>query len=271
MPRNGQARLVVGPVDLPAVLPRPVMVRAANLDPGAEYRPHSHDWPQLAYASDGLLAVETAEGSWTVPPARAVWIPGGVVHAIRSPVATRFRSLYIAAAEVADMPARCHVLRVSPLLRELILAAVDLPLEYDEDGPDGRLMAVILDRVREMREEQSLHLPMSSDRRLQRMLDALIAEPGDNRPLEDWAGAAGASARTLARRFLRETGLTFGQWRQRARLVAAVRRLAEGAPVTTVALELGYDSPSAFAAMFRRALGATPTAYLRQGAGPPAP
>jgi AraC-like DNA-binding protein len=32
--------------------------------------------------------------------------------------------------------------------------------------------------------------------------------------------------------------------------------------VTTVAFEVGYDSPSAFIAMFRKTLGATPGRYL---------
>jgi AraC-like DNA-binding protein len=70
------------------------------------------------------------------------------------------------------------------------------------------------------------------------------------------------STRTLYRRFLKETGITFARWQQQARLLDAIRRLAEGASVTATALDLGYESTSAFSAMFRRSLGQTPRAFV---------
>ena len=107
-----------------------------------------------------------------------------------------------------------------------------------------------------------LHLPWPADARLRRVCEALKADPAENRTLEDWARASGASARTLARLFRKETGMSFGGWRQQARLLEALGRLASGSPVTTVALDLGYQSPSAFTSMFRRALGTSPTRYF---------
>ena len=118
-------------------------------------------------------------------------------------------------------------------------------------------MEVALDQIRAVR-VTPLHLPAAVDRRLSTVTRAIAETPGDSRGLKDWAACAGASSRTLARLFLRETGMTFRQWRQQARLLSALTRLAAGQPVTTVALDLGYDSPSAFIAMFRRALGETP-------------
>jgi AraC-like DNA-binding protein len=108
-----------------------------------------------------------------------------------------------------------------------------------------------------------LHLPQPRDPRLRAVTGALLRDPGDARSLTAWSRHAGASARTLARGFLRETGMGFGAWRQQARLLRALELLAEGEPVTRVALELGYAGPSAFIAMFRRALGATPGRYFR--------
>ncbi len=81
-------------------------------------------------------------------------------------------------------------------------------------------------------------------------------------PSPQWGHEVGASARTLARLFLAETGLSFGDWRSRARLLAALPRLAAGEKVTTIALDLGYESPSAFISMFKRALGKTPSTYF---------
>ncbi len=112
-----------------------------------------------------------------------------------------------------------------------------------------------------------MHLPEPEDPRLKRIAAALGADPGDPRTLAAWGKEVGASVRTLSRRFLAETGMTFRQWQRQARLHAALVRLAQREPVTRVALDLGYDSPSAFIHAFRRALGTTPGQYFeRDGA-----
>jgi len=154
------------------------------------------------------------------------------------------------------------VVTVPPLLRALILEAVEMPKLYDEAGADGRLMAVILDCLRKLK-PTPLYLPIPADARLRRITDVVAADPADRTPLAAWAKRAGASARTLARLFVKETGLTFGAWRQQARLLKALEWLAEGRPVTAVALDLGYLSPSAFIAMFRRALRVSPGRYFK--------
>jgi AraC-like DNA-binding protein len=208
-----------------------------------------------------MLRVETAGGNWLAPPQRAVWVPPGVSHAVASAGPAAFRSLYITADIARDLPDAVTVIEVGPLLRELIRAVAALPPDYDPDGPDGRLVAVVLDRL-QAAAPAPLHLPLPRDRRLAGIAQALIETPADRRSLSDFARGAGASPRTLARLFQRETGLTFGQWRTRRRLLAAIERLADGEAVTTVAYDLGYDSPSAFIAMFRRETGETPARYF---------
>ena len=247
---------------MPDSMPRPVMVRAFDLEAGSEVEPHHHDWGQLAYASEGILVVSTPQGSWTVPPARAVWIPPRIDHAIGVPGAAAFRSVYINRPEADAMGSACRVLTVTDLLRQLIRRASHLPLAYDETGPDGRLMQVLLDEINALQEEEPLHLPMPDDARLKRITSLLMGNPADKRTLADLAGEAGSSERTLARLFVLQTGLSFGDWRRRLRLVQSVERLVGGDSVTTVALDMGYESPSAFIAMFRRTLGRSPTAFL---------
>ena len=61
--------------------------------------------------------------------------------------------------------------------------------------------------------------------------------------------------------FRQETGLSLENWRQQACVFAALPRLIDGQRVTSVALDLGYDSPAAFTTMFRRMLGQTPRAF----------
>ena len=249
------------PVDLPDRLTRQVMVRAFDMVPGQKVRAHTHDWGQLAYASKGVMLVMTEEGNWVVPPQRAVWIPAGAVHGNETPHGAHFRSLHVANEAAIGLPDSCCVISVSPLLRELLITAANLSKEYDEEGPAGRLMQVILDEIKSA-ERAPLHLPLPSDSRLRRVANALIENPADPRTQDELAKSAGASSRTIARGFLRETGMNFSSWRQQCRLLASLEPLANGSSVTTVALELGYDSPSAFIAMFKRILGKSPTAYF---------
>jgi AraC-like DNA-binding protein len=241
---------------------RPLTARigayARDYPKGHRIPPHRHDWHQLVYARTGVMTVSTAEGAWVVPPQRAVWLPAATEHEIRCATPVPMRTLYLAPSVAAALPAGCCVVHVSPLLRELILACVEAP------GPPrrrSRLAALILLELAGAA-VAPLHLPEPADARIRRITETLRAEPGDPRPLSAWAKEAGASARTLSRLFLAETGMTFRQWQRQARLLAALVRLAQRQPVTAVALDLGYDSPSAFIHAFRRALGRTPRAYF---------
>ena len=243
-------------------LPRPVAAAATNYPTGHSTDWHHHPKAQLIYGISGVMTVTTQAGVWVIPPGRAVWVPAGIEHKVDIAGVGRMRSLFVAADAARDMPGQCAVVTVPGLLKELILAAVELPKLYDEDGPDGRLMRVILDQLRRLK-PTPLYLPNPSDARLKRIADAIAADPADRTPLDEWAKRAGASARTLARLFVKQTGLTFGAWRQQARLLKALEWLAEGRPVTAVALDLGYESPSAFIAMFRRALRVSPGRYFK--------
>jgi AraC-like DNA-binding protein len=250
-------------------LPRPVVCLARDYLPGHVIPAARHRRAQLIYASRGVMTVNAPQGAWVLPPQRAVWVPAGTPHTTRMAGAASMRTLYIDPHAVPGLPAACCVVTVSPLLRELIGEAIRLPALYDEAGPPGRLVAVLLDQIRTL-PAAPLHLPLPSDERLGRLAAALRAEPGDNRTLAAWGRAVGASSRTLARGFQRETGLGFRAWRQQVRLLAALERLAAGESVTAVALELGYETPSAFVAMFRRALGTSPGRYFAASDGRPA-
>ncbi len=242
-------------------LPHPVVAMARNYPSGYRIEPHTHVRAQLAYASEGVMRLGTATGTFVVPPARAVWMPAGIEHWITAHGALAMRTLYIKPEAAPDLPIACRVVAVSPLLRELILAAMAMPQADPLDGPQARLMAVILDQIRAL-PAAPLHLPMPRDRRIKPMAEALRDDPADRRSFAEWAETVGASERTLARLFIGQTGFSTGAWRQQARLLKALELLAGGAAVTAVALDVGYDSPSAFIAMFRRTLGVSPKRYF---------
>lgn len=242
MSRNGQAAIVIATARLPG---------------GVAFHRHEHPVPQLAWAHTGVATVDTAEGTWVLPPTRALWIPAHVPHALGSSGIATTRSLYFPKARWKTPT----VVAVSPLLAHLIvhLAEADLTL-----AARRRAEAVVLDLLEPLH-ATTIAVPMPADDRAQRVADALRRDPADARPLESWAREAGASARTLARIWVAETGMTFGRWRAQLRLEAALTLLAKGIPVTVVAHRVGYDSASAFVAAFRRAVGVTPASYFAQG------
>jgi len=248
----------------PAGVERPLVAFRRDLGDGAVVPWHRHAHAQLIYGGSGLMRIESSAGAWVVPPERAVWIPAGIDHQVTCVGEVAMQTVYVLPEAAPWFPGDCLVMVVSPLMRELVASAMELEDGYDLDGPDARLVAVLIDSLR-ARPVEELHLPMPKDRRLRTVTQSLIANPGDPRTLTDFAGDAGASARTLARRFVAETGLSFGAWRQQLRLHEALARLASGEPVTSVAFEVGYDSPSAFIAMFRKSLGNTPGRYLARG------
>jgi AraC-like DNA-binding protein len=243
-------------------VPRTLVARAADYPAGHDIPRHRHERAQLVHAARGVMTVIADVGRFVIPPGRALWVPAGVEHSIRVVQAMAMRTVYVDPLARADFPPHCAVVTVSPLLRELILAAMSLPRLYDAAGPQGRLVEVLLDQLRTL-EQAPLHLPEPRDRRARRVARQLARYPADQRSLSAWAKHGGTSVATLGRLFRDETGMSFGAWRQQLRLVAALELLGQDRSVTAVALELGYRSVSAFVAMFRRSLGTTPAQYFR--------
>jgi AraC-like DNA-binding protein/mannose-6-phosphate isomerase-like protein (cupin superfamily) len=224
---------------------------------------HHHNKHQLVYAMQGVLCVHSHHGQWIVPPNRAIWMPAGIDHWIRCIGHTLMRSVYVRPQAIAalHMPDEPRAVAVTPLLRELIVAAMQVQLPYARESRDGRVMALLLDEL-EALPELPLHLPQPRDVRLRAICDQIRQQPDSPDTLAAWAGRLAIDVKTIQRLFRRETGMTFGQWRQQTRLLEALERLALGHKVVDVALELGYDSPSAFATMFKRQFGQTPSRFF---------
>jgi AraC-like DNA-binding protein len=222
---------------------------------------HFHEEDQLVYGACGVMTVKTPGGAWVVPTRRAVWVPARVPHAIEMLGRVTMKTLYFAPRLARGLPRTCCVLHVSPLLSALVLHACEAG-SLDRRVPEqARLLAVILDQLHAA-PEVPLQLPVPRDARARKVADILAAAPDDRRTLAALCERTGASKRTIERVFLEETAMTFGKWRQQLRLLHATRMLAAGAKVTTAALETGYESTSAFIAMFRRTLGTTPSKYF---------
>lgn len=241
----------------------PIAGRATDYPPGWHIEPHAHSKHQLIYAVRGVMVVQTDAGRWVVPPTRAIWMQAGMTHAIRCVGEVHMRSLLVATQAAPGLMDGTQAVAVSTLLRELIRAAMDVRQPCVANSRDGRLMRLILDELRTL-PVLPLHLQMPSDARLVRISEALQQNLGDPTTMADWAQRISVDAKTIQRLFVKETGMTFGQWRQQARLHRALELLASGDKVIDVALALGYESPSAFASMFRKHLGQTPSAFFAE-------
>ncbi|WP_067867602.1 AraC family transcriptional regulator [Neptuniibacter marinus] len=240
---------------------RPIVGLRGHLAANVDMDPHQHPRGQLAYASEGIIRVYTDAGSWVVPPTQAVWIPGNIVHRTNAEVCAELRHLFVDPAYLHSLSDQCSVVEVSPLLRELIMKVADFGTEYLPNSPASRICAVILDELQALK-PSLLHLPGATDRRLQRVMKTMIKSPNAETSLNELAAKVGASERTVARLFSKETGMTFQQWRKQLVLQEAVDRIGKGDAVIDVALALGYRSPSAFVAMFRKSLGKPPGQYF---------
>jgi AraC-like DNA-binding protein len=223
---------------------------------------HSHAEAQLLYAVSGVVSVTTERGTWVVPPNRAVWLPPNVEHTTSSHSAVRFRSLLIGGKGIDRLPSECMVIEVSPLMRELILKLNEFAATDERREMAAAVIRLLLAEL-PFTPMQALNLPMPKNRELVRFCEAVRGDLSGDLAIEDAAMALGMSRATFMRLFQRETGMSFGRWRQQARMLNALLLLAEGRSILNVALECGYESPSAFSAAFRRSLGQPPKSYFR--------
>jgi AraC-like DNA-binding protein len=240
--------------------PRPVLAVGKDYPADYELERHQHRRGQLLYAAHGVVAVSTPDGAWVAPPERAVWIPGGTPHSVRMVGAVSTRSVLIETGLCPSLGQACRVLGVSALLRGLLVAAAEMPVEYDLNGRDGMVMDLLLAEL-ERAPVIPIAVPFPTSLTLARKCHAFLASPSPHDTIASWSAELGVGRRSFTRAFRRETGMSFAEWRQQACLLIALPRLAAGEAVTSIAVDLGYDSPAAFATMFKRRLGISPSHY----------
>ena len=251
---------LIANLDRIAAATGPVLAIATDYPAGRRIARHRHDRGQLLHTLSGAVIVSTDDGRWIVPPDHALWIPALRDHAVDVIGDVRMRSVYIRTDAAPGLPPTLRVMAMNPLMRELIVEAVALP--DNAATPRDRLIFDLLLREVPRLEERPLALPLPADPKLAALCREFLSAPAARARIDAWADRAGMSRRSFTRAFRRETGFGLDQWRQQACLFAALPRLAQGQPVTSVALDLGYDSLAAFITMFRRILGQSPRAYL---------
>ncbi len=225
---------------------------------------HLHRRTQLLCVFAGVVLVETERGRFMIPPGHALLIPPQFPHAVGMLSDVTMKSIYVTPAEEALVKDRPLVLEVTDLARSLLLEAIRLRDAMIESRKAELVQTLLIEEILAL-EERPLGLPFPSDRRLVGLCRDFMADPSPHARLDDWAHTLAMSRRAFTRFFRQETGVSFVAWRQQASVFACLPRLAEGVPVTSVALEAGYESAAAFTTMFRRVLGTAPRGYVTSG------
>ena len=245
-------------------LPSPITALAYDLGHGHVIPEHLHPEDQLVYACQGVMTVRTSAGTWVVPAQRAVWIPARTPHSILMSGAVSMRTIYLRARLVKRLPRACCVVNVSPLLQHLIVHLCSVGKLSRRSRTHAHLIDVLIDQLETVK-AVPLQLPSPTDPRAARVAAALQGNLNGSHSLAWVCKQAGASKRTIERLFLQETRISLGKWRQQLRLMRSLQLLAAGEKIASAAMEAGYSTPSAFIAMFRKALGTTPRQYFENG------
>jgi AraC-like DNA-binding protein/mannose-6-phosphate isomerase-like protein (cupin superfamily) len=239
---------------------RPVAALSFDYAPDDEVPIHEHPKAQLIYAIEGTMVLSTSGGRWVLLPNRALWVPAKTKHSIRMRGKVRMRSLFFDRT-VKSPAAGCAVVSVSPLLRELIIGMLEEPRRYRSTGRGAQLARLICTELR-VCHTLPLALPWPQSKTLRGVCESMQQSPRLTNDMEWWASESGISSRTLSRLFRHETGMSFGEWKSQLLLLEAQIRLVQGESSSRVAKALGYSSHASFSAMFRRAMGLSPSQHV---------
>ncbi len=223
---------------------------------------HAHDLGQLIYIEHGVLSLEVNGNIWAIAPGRLHWIPAGVEHASRSHGEVRFWRTLVSEDFARRLPDGTTVLDASPLL----ICAMDRLRSLQPDDAFVRLLVDVI--VHEINagtaDAPGMRLPTSS--RMRDWALGFLAAPNIKTSIDVAADAVAMSRRSFTRHFEQEVGMTFAAWKRAVIVHRATVRLAEGAAVGEVALDAGYESVSAFIAMFKMVSGRLPSEIRQQSA-----
>lgn len=219
---------------------------------GTKIEFHRHDAHQLIHAISGAMRVSALDQLWILPVGRALWIPAGIEHAIQCEGEVRMRSAYLSRA-YPSLPTDPRVISVSALAREVLVRLA----EGDENELRHILGELLIHEVN-IGSIDPFCLPLPSDNRVARIAEELRSNPGSKTTIPEWAKELGFSERNLIRRIREETGMSFRELRRQTRVMVAIEKLVEGQSVTNVALDVGFETPSAFISAFRLVTGKTP-------------
>lgn len=242
-----------------------VRTSAVGFSSGYRWSARRSSWGQLIWASRGAISATTAARLWVIPAGRALWIPADTSNEVLMQGRGVLRTLFIAPHTAPPFRTEPRLVRIPPLLQQLIRRAFEHDALHASDSRQSLVAALLMQELQEALDAPGtfLELPLPRDARALRAAEQMRAQPGVPLSALRLDRSADASRRTLERLFLAQTGLTLGEWHQRNALMHGLRQLAEGSNVAQAAVAAGYAGSSAFVYACRRLTGMTPGALSR--------
>lgn len=242
-------------------LKKPIQAMKYTYQNGIKEPVHDHRIVQILHILEGVIRVYARDNCWVVPPSQGLLIPAGVPHSLVAVGRVEVRTLFIDPLARADLGNELGIFQVNPLLRELINAASDFSDNLTTGSREERINELILDELR-LIHLTNFNVPMPSSKGLKSFCKRVTAHLERPWELADVALSLNVSARTISRKFHLETGLSFGEWLRRFRILKSMELLASGYSVMDAAVAVGYDSHSAFSTMFKKRIGISPNSFV---------
>lgn len=225
---------------------------------------HKHPTGQLLVATEGIVGIELEDGYWSIPARCGVWVPPNVAHQGVLGLGGKSVSLHVGPVWVDQLPEQSTLMMVKPLTIEMIMASATP--EWAKRSPEYRnhFSRVMIDDVVNAKQLPRNFAPLPKSPYLLKILRELHDPDKAGWTMAEWAEHVHMSERTLGRNALRETGMTFYNWRLQHLFLRSIEHLAEKLSVDEVAALAGYRNTSAYIKVFKEVFGMTPGTYARQ-------
>ncbi len=225
---------------------------------------HEHTSGQLYWLSQGVIIIETEMAQLTVTPGSLGWFPPGLRHRAWVPGVLKGKSIYLNPLSCASFPSNPGAYGADSFVLAL-LERVFQSGQLDSCADYQNKLLGVLECEMIRASELPLQLMLPVDRRARNVADELLKNPASMLDQAQLAQRWGLSIRTLSRLFRQQTGLSFSQWRQQAKIVVSLQWVLAGEPVSEVAALSGYSNVSAYIDAFRQRFGKTPGQLQSRG------
>lgn len=222
---------------------------------------HSHPRAQLIYATRGVMNVVVGNNIWVVNPLQGLWIPSEVEHQVTFQKDVNYYSVFIDPSAIRGLPEKSFSFDIPMFLKQLVFKIISFGTSGNLTESQLRIIYVFLDELA-LIVPSATFLPTTNDERLQKVVELLMSDVSSKQTIDYYAELSFMSSRTLSRLFIKELGMNFSDWRTRMKLLEAIKRLGEKQSIKEIALDLGYETASAFIYMFKKHLGKTPSNYI---------
>jgi len=224
--------------------------------------PHYHERAQLVYGISGIMEIYVNKQVWILSPKTALFIPNNILHSMRAITDISLRTLYIKkeiANEIYNEDVK--LLKVSGFLKELIERASLMPINYDINSINGKIIDIIINELK-FAEEIRYFIPTPAAEILIKIESMIM---NNHLLLKEkigyWSDYFHMSSKTLNRLILKDLGVTFILWKQYLAIKISLIQISERKSLTNIAYDLGYQSPSNFCRMFKNITGQNPSFF----------